>query len=273
MAPRNESARRGSPTLWAVSERSESATTLLAFFGLACGITWACALPATMAWAKGAAPSEGAMGLAGLSAWGPTIAAVVVASRSKQIRSVFGPWRVPPIWLVAGLAVPLAIQQLARVVAHAIGLDPGAWLNPPIAPEHWAALVMFSVGEEFGWRGYAQPRMVRRFGLVRGSMLVGLGWAVWHAMFLISPETGRFDAQNATLMLMLPGFSVVLGWLWARGGGSVAIAIAFHAAGHVDNLNRMNPGLDLRIVVVVVVTVVAVVVAGWVGRDRQSTGE
>ena len=245
---------------------------MLAFFVLACGITWACALPAALAWVRGVAPSQGALGLAGLSAWGPTLAAVLVASRSHQVRSVFGPWRVSPVWLLVALSVPLALGQGARVVAVAIGLDPGPWFNPPIAPEHWAALVMFSLGEEFGWRGYAQPRMVRRFGLVRGSLLVGIGWSMWHAMFLVSPRTGAFDVDNAVLMLILPGFSVVLGWLWARGGGSIAIAIAFHAAGHLDNLNRMRPGVELRVVVVAVVTVAALAVARW-APVPQSTGE
>ena len=42
----------------------------------ACLVTWACAAPLTLAAIRGDTPSEGAMGLAGLSALGPTIAAV-----------------------------------------------------------------------------------------------------------------------------------------------------------------------------------------------------
>lgn len=255
------------------TEAPQSDRSLLAFFVLACGVTWACALPAALAWLRGQPASEGAMGLAGLSAWGPTIAAVIVASRSGRVRRVFGPWRVRPIWLIGALVVPLALQQLARVVMLALGIDFGGWWYPPAAPERWAALVMFSFGEEFGWRGWAQPHMVRRFGLVRGSLLVGVGWALWHTMYLISPETGRVDLDNAVLMLMLPAFSVVLGWLWARGGGSVAIAIVFHATGHLDNLNRMPPGFGPRLVVVAVITAAAIATAAMLGRRRQSTGE
>jgi hypothetical protein len=35
-------------------------------------------------------------------------------------------------------------------------------------------------GEEFGWRGYAQAKLVRAFGLVSGLLLLGVIWGFWH---------------------------------------------------------------------------------------------
>ena len=39
--------------------------------------------------------------------------------------------------------------------------------------------IMFSLGEEFGWRGFAYPRMAQRHGPVIGSLLLGCVWAIW----------------------------------------------------------------------------------------------
>ena len=49
----------------------------------------------------------------------------------------------------------------------------------PIGP---LSLVLFVlvVGEEIGWRGFALPRMIDRFGVGRASLLLGLLWGFWH---------------------------------------------------------------------------------------------
>ena len=36
------------------------------------------------------------------------------------------------------------------------------------------------VGEELGWRGFAQPRLMRRHQPVMVNMVIGTLWGVWH---------------------------------------------------------------------------------------------
>lgn len=40
---------------------------------------------------------------------------------------------------------------------------------------------MFFFGEEFGWRVYLQDRLTSLFGSVKGVLLIGVIWGVWHA--------------------------------------------------------------------------------------------
>lgn len=35
-------------------------------------------------------------------------------------------------------------------------------------------------GEEYGWRYYLQPLLQKRFGLIRGVLLLGVVWGIWH---------------------------------------------------------------------------------------------
>lgn len=81
---------------------------------------------------------------------GPTVAAFVLATRRGDLRSVFGKWRANPVWIVGGLLLPLAVQLPATMIEVAFGGHPTHWFYPPIRPEHFAALVMFPLGEEFG---------------------------------------------------------------------------------------------------------------------------
>jgi len=75
---------------------------------------------------------------------------------------------------------------------------------------------LLAVGEEIGWRGYLQPRLVARFGPLRGLAILGLVWALWHVpmvldgyVFPSTPVLGAF----VLFPLVGVGLSYFLGWL------------------------------------------------------------
>jgi hypothetical protein len=105
--------------------------------------------------------------------------------------------------------------------------------------------------------------MVARFGAVRGSLGVGVVWGLWHLVYSITPEAAGFDAfAFAQTMLELPLYAVVLAWIFERANRSMAVALAFHAAAHVDHIEhapRAELGLHaLHLAVLAVVALAAV---------------
>jgi hypothetical protein len=150
------------------------------------------------------------------------------------------------VWiLVALLGAPL-VHAIATLLFAAVGGHPTQWFYLPNTPELAAALVVFPLGEEFGWRGFAHPRLVARFGAVRGCLILGAVWGLWHLAYSVTPE-GRFDLLGFGLvMAALPFYSVLLGWLFERADRSMAVAIAGHVRRHLDKFDRA-PRADLRL--------------------------
>jgi uncharacterized protein len=222
-------------------------TGVLAYAGLACATTWLLALPAALAWTRRQAPAPYAVACAGLSAFGPLLAALAVAGRRKELRQVFGRWRTRPLWALVALAAPFLAHTIARLLFRAAGGHPVPWVALPGTPEALAALVVFPLGEEFGWRGFAYPRLEGRLGPVRGSLLLGCLWGLWHLVYAVTPAAAGFDRwEFAYTMLELPLYSLVLAWLFERANRSLAVAIAFHAGAHLDHFERL-PQTDLRL--------------------------
>jgi uncharacterized protein len=218
------------------------------FFVLACGITWLLDLPLALAWATDVAPTAYALPMVGLGAWGPTLAAFIMAARRGELRGVFGRWRTSPMWIVLGLFVPLAVQLPATLIEVALGGRPTHWFYPPVRPEHFAALVMFSFGEEFGWRGFAYPRLEQRYGPVVGSLILGCVWGLWHLGMMFAPDPLRALPPMTLVIYMaqLALWSVVIAWMFERGNRSIAVAIAIHAGAHIDNISRA-PETEVRL--------------------------
>jgi membrane protease YdiL (CAAX protease family) len=199
---------------------------------------------------------------------------LAIAGRRRQLRGVFGRWRTNPLWIVIALFIPMAVQLPATLIEVLLGGHPAHWFYPPVKPEHFAALVMFSFGEEFGWRGFAYPRLAERHGPVVGSLIVGLVWGFWHLGMMFAPDPLRALPPETLLIYMvdLALWSVVMAWFFERSNRSIAVAIAMHAGAHIDNVSRApETEVRLRILRFVVLAVVAALAARSLSAKKRDT--
>jgi hypothetical protein len=216
---------------------------LASFFLLTFALSWGVPLVAMGVGALLDAPVSvaGYAPLAFLAVWSPAIAACTVVTVAdgraglrayvRRVTAVRGRW-----WWYAGVAVGVPfVYLLSAVVADASGGPPmrvdAGWLSPFVT----AALLRATQGpvEEFGWRGFALPRLQRRYsGLVSGVVL-GLVWALWHAPALVVTtaefaRAGPLLGGVVRLFVVLVATSVVLTVVFNGSEGSVPLAVGFH---------------------------------------------
>lgn len=88
--------------------------------------------------------------------------------------------------------------------------------------------LMFGFGEEYGWRGYLQGELIR-LGKVRGILLVGIIWGVWHApVILMGHNYPGYPLAGVFLMI---GYTIGLGFALSYAvlkSGSVLLAAYLH---------------------------------------------
>jgi uncharacterized protein len=162
----------------------------------------------------------------------------------------------PVYWLIA-ISFPLLMATLTYLVGDVIGkvsIDPNSLHGPMfvdqfgILPSAWPSFTpvslfarlsikfgvvaslgmipefIFALGEELGWRGYLQTRLVQS-RLPFPYLLCGLVWALWHLPWLMSSD--RMEMLLFTVCVTL--FGIWIGWLRMR-SGSIWVAVMAHAA-------------------------------------------
>ncbi len=150
-------------------------------------------------------------------------------------------WRVGIRWWIVALALPI-LPAVASLYLTAT-LDPGS-ARPVLAP--WYQLmptmlfqiVFAGVAEEFGWRGFALPRLQRRHAALTASLIVGAFHSLWHLpLFLLPGEGYATMAQEIGLVPAFLGYAglvislaVLFSWMFNCTRGSVLIAAAFHGS-------------------------------------------
>lgn len=229
------------------SAHSERPGATLPFFAAAYGITWSLQLPATLAYLGYLdGPLEPLMLVGGLGAFGPSLAAIAVARYEAGAAGVRALLRlrakdVAAIWYLIALALPSLTFWAGMAFYMLLGNTDGAWLYPPDNAQRMIALVVFPIGEELGWRGFALPRLQKRYGALNASLLIGVAWAAWHIPMYVLAGGWSVDAFLMSTVLMTAA-SVRFTWLYNRTGGSLLPAILMHAGGHLNNYSRLVSG-------------------------------
>jgi len=185
-----------------------------------------------------------------LGAFGPLIAALILIIRKegkggvkKFFRDAFE-FRVKPIYYVLAVLLPLLGTALAHYLVNYIGIDT---LPANLFPENLAVpvivlvipyffLILIAGGgqEEFGWRGYAQEPLQNRFGILWGSMLLGVVWGVWHLPLWFMPGEGHAYYSFFAFLIYIISTSVSIGWLYNAGGKKLIVPLIIHAMGNVS---------------------------------------
>lgn len=217
------------------------------FLAVAFTFTWACQAPGILLLRAHTTPPPMVMAVLALGSAGPSLVALwfwLLERRSLQKeRPASGVW-CPPAWLIWALA--LSFNPLAHLLGSGVLVLTGQYtaqhvMYPPLLPEQIAIAIIAPLGEEFGFRGYALPRLQSRVSPLAASLCIGVAWALWHVPTLFVPAArGTSTIELWMYLLSFVSGSVVYTWLYNAGRGSVVGPVLAHLGIHLDNVFRAS---------------------------------
>jgi uncharacterized protein len=183
-------------------------------------------------------------------AFAPLLSALIVISIAEGLPGLVRlgrrliRWRVNWIWYAAAIALPLLVHSLA------VGLNAATSAPAPsFAPftPWYAVLFAFGLGmvnplegrlgEEPGWRGFAQPRLQSKWSPLASTALLGLLITGWHLPLAFMPQFDLGLPDIATTFMTAFWYA----WLFNRTGGSVLLTLIAHATEGSVNIQAMWP--------------------------------
>lgn len=186
------------------------------------------------------------------AAWGPLVgAAFVTWASGGNLREWAGQvteWRVKPKWYLVAFLLPIAAGEVPNLLYALAGVP----LRFPRYPVGLYALqfvwVLLFTGalEEFGWRGFLQPRLQERHSALAAAIAVGVLWALWHVRLFYFGADGYADFPG--YMLWVTEMAIILAWLYNATGGSLLLPMILHASNNMPSLaepaGAVPPALD-----------------------------
>ena len=205
----------------------------------------------------------------------PMIAALTmrVFLSKEGVKGSLGLMRYPKYYLAA-LLLPAAFVTAVVLIVQALGLGEFRW-----SEANWFVYLMllvialpvtlFTLGEEYGWRGYLLPRLLP-LGEIRASVLLGVIWGLWHLPLIMAGL--NYPGVNVWLAIIIFTFvtvalSFTYTWFYVASSGSVLVAAVFHASTNqfsdtfwvpplLSGANSFAPSLVSAVLIVGLVVVV-----------------
>ena len=84
--------------------------------------------------------------------------------------------------------------------------------------------------EELGWRGFALPRLQRRYSALVASLVIGVGWFGWHLPLFLVSGSSQVGVPVYYYGVAVVALSVVFTWLYNQTDGSVLLTMVLHAS-------------------------------------------
>ena len=90
------------------------------------------------------------------------------------------------------------------------------------------------LNEEFGWRGYALDRLLLRFGFIKGSLILGFIWAIWHLPWYFTPGQAQYNLLRDSVfhaLMFIPSvmmLSVFVSFVYVKTNRSILAGALVH---------------------------------------------
>jgi membrane protease YdiL (CAAX protease family) len=147
----------------------------------------------------------------------------------KSFLSIKFGWKV---WITIILGFG-GVNFIAWIIPEFLGEPRIPTLLPSIYifPLYFLAMVFLGGGqEEIGWRGYILPILEKRFGLIIGSLILGIVWAVWHLPMWFIPGSAQIYTNFFAFTLMCIGNSYFFSWVIKASGNRLLSGLVAQGA-------------------------------------------
>ncbi len=213
------------------------------FFAITFVFSWILWLPQVLKF-NGFSELPDIVGLPGMFApFGPAFAAFFLVWRQEGREGVKALWlrgwrlNFQKKWLLPALLLG-PVTALLTVVILVVVQGSFSWEHGipagMIIPVFLLIFFTNALPEEYGWRGFALDPLQKRTTALGASLVLGLIWAVWHLPLFFIEGTTQAAIPMYQYFLQTIVLSIFYTWLYNNTGGSILIAIVFHAVSNTS---------------------------------------
>ena len=174
----------------------------------------------------------------------PSIIAIIMTaifSGRAGLRALFiglSP-RFPLRWLAVSLLLFPILASLAILIQSFLG-GPALSLLALNMGNLIAGSILVPLGEEFGWRGFALPRLLEKYSALAASLILGVFWGGWHyAGHLVG--VGVEGISFFYLFLWILGATILFTWIFNHTRNIWTMILLHGAANATFNLIPITP--------------------------------
>ncbi|TXT57531.1 MAG: conserved membrane protein of unknown function [Candidatus Thorarchaeota archaeon] len=180
-----------------------------------------------------------------IAAFGPLVAAILLVVKENGLKGIKNLLKKGIMvdfakkWVLPMFLLYPAIFLVSMLVGIPFGFSPDLEIlaHPEVITIGFFVILLTAgpLQEEFGWRGYAVPKLQEQYNAIVTSFIVGVAWALWHfpLFFLPSPGDGSafyYDQPVWIMVISVIFSSILFTWIYNNTKGSVFATLMLHTS-------------------------------------------
>lgn len=167
-----------------------------------------------------------------LSVFTPSLLALVMVllvDGRKGAKTLFVGKLIKPFgwrWFLVALLV-FPVVCLVAVALHSMFGGPSLGLRTTQLIPQLIVILVISLGEEFGWRGYLLPKLQEKYSAFVASLILGTVWGLWHFPASLIGTGVPLEMPFFVFMVWVLLATLLMTWVY-NNTGSVFLAILMH---------------------------------------------
>jgi len=150
-------------------------------------------------------------------------------------------------WYLIGFFLFIILSLLSYFIGSLVGIDVTDFIlkSEPIWFIGFFSTLFFLGGnEEFGWRGFLQKEMQKKYNPLATAFIISFLWSLWHLPLHYNGiySTGGFIDLLPRFILAVP-VTIIFTWLYNKSSYSILAVIVLHAT--VNNFSKAFGSSDI----------------------------
>lgn len=156
----------------------------------------------------------------------------------------------------------LSVTFLLSKLFFTVNIKMKLFKTPELIPVAFVYIFFLGgpLGEEFGWRGYALPKLNMIFKPLYSSLILGIIWSIWHMPLFYIQDAVQKDINFFGYTLFTILITIIITIIFIKSGGSILAAILFHT---MTNLSWGVFPLFYQLGSAVIVLILLIVTTGF----------
>ena len=215
-----------------------------------------------------------------ICSWSPTFAVLFLYGKMYSGTTKKSKWK---IWFSGKVSIEvISVVCMIQIALFIVAIEMTAifrnmefteLLNVSVSAFLYAfinSLLSGATGEEVGWRGYLQPTLEKKYGVIKGSIVVGLIWGFWHApLWFISGEYSGMDLVKYIVffMLFITSTAVIIGITYEK-NRNLFVPMFIHFWVNFTLAFVKDKLLDVVMFIAIGYFIFALIMVGCYGKNR-----
>ncbi|MCB0490432.1 MAG: type II CAAX endopeptidase family protein [Cyclobacteriaceae bacterium] len=116
-------------------------------------------------------------------------------------------------WFVLSLFGIPVLASLAVLTSLSIDVSVFHLRTTQLLPQ-MVVIVVIAIGEEYGWRGFMLPRLMKQFSVFSSNLILGLVWGLWHFPAYLIGTGVPLQMNFMVFLLWIVLGALFMGWIY-----------------------------------------------------------